>query len=216
MLYDAPVARGYEVLTHSSQRRFAKNGFNQVGNTTLPAHAVGRMGVSSLYNKFLAGISEAGYGRIYPNYGLSAPGKYGRRRGLTDAYINDNPPPGSLRGLRDDTTISPASDFGTDLTMTAETTNAPAPAPTSIWGSIMSDITGTAGSLFGSAVSATTQAGDTAISKAISGGINPPPAPTRSIVTTGPKPASTTILGMSSTALLVGGGLAAYFFMKRR
>jgi hypothetical protein len=273
-LYDAPVHNGYKILTHTSTRRFAKNGFNQVGNTTLPTNPINPRAVmkSSIYNKNLSlkGISEAGYGRLYPNYGLSRgdPGGWGLvsglryqgagsprsslkyagagsprtslayagagsprsslkyagagspRTSLRDAYINDNPPAGtlkrigipgrrnSIRGLADDptvdtTSISPTTDFGVPL------------PTTSVW----SDITGAFGSLFSTAVQTTTQAGSTAIEKAIQGGINPP-VPTmtavRPIVTVSPTK-TTNILGMAipTTALLLGGGVLAYFALKR-
>ncbi len=252
MLYDAPVARGYEVLTHTSQRRFAKNGYNQVGNTTLPTNPVGKMGVSSLYNKFLSGIAEAGYGRIYPNYGLGSPGRVrayrpgvvrslsglarSGRRTLSDSRINDNPPPGTLRGLSDDPligppdpnmtadatpdpsavtvdAISPSSDFGTPVTATAQVTATPASSP-GIFSAIGTDLTGVFGSLFGTALTSTAAAGSTAISKDITGSIIPSTVVKPAVVASTTAKATSTILGMSSGAVLALGGLAAFVYMK--
>lgn len=271
-LYDAPVHTGYKILTHTSTRRFAKNGFSQVGNTTLPTNPINPKSVmtSSIYNKNLSlrGISEAGYGRRYPNYGLSRtdPGGWGLvsgisyagagsprtslsyagagsprtslsyagagsprtslryagagspRTSLSDAYINDNPPPGtlgkigipgrrnSIRGLADDPAISPEGDFGT-----------PMPADTS------SGIFGTLGNvlstLFGTAAAATTQAGQTAVAGAITGSILPPTHVTASpVMSTLSLPAgSIKILGMAipTTALLLGGGVLAYIALRK-
>ncbi len=245
-LFDVPIHSGYKILTHTSNRRFAKNGFAQVGNTTLPTNPVNSSAVmpSVIYNKnvSLRGISEAGYGRRYPYYGLSYPGagsprsslryagagsypaglRYAGagspRSSLRDAYINDNVPPGTLgkigiqgrrnalRGLaQDETAISPASDFG-----------AVVPADTSP--GILSTVGNMFSNLFGTAVSATTQAGQTAVQGAITGSILPPtkvsPSPVFSTLTSAK---SVNILGMAvpTTALLLGGGVLAYFAFKK-
>lgn len=255
MLYDAPVHTGYKILTHSSDRRFAKNGFNQVGNTTLPTNPINPQSVktSSIYNKNLSvtrsgvrGISEAGYGRRFPYYGLSYAGAGSPRsslrysgagsprsslrysgagsprtslRGMRDAYINDNPAPGTLgkigipgrrtgvRGLADDT-LSPLDDFDTPL-----------PADTS--GGFFSTIGNVFSSLFGTAAAATTQAGSTAVANAINGGLVPTqtvPSTTGVLPITATPAGTTKILGMAipTTALLLGGGLLAYMQLKSR
>jgi hypothetical protein len=255
-LYDVPIHTGFKILTHTSTRRFAQNGFNQVGNTTLNAHPVNPAPImrSSIYNKNLSlrGISEAGYGRRYPFYGLSKYSGAGSPRAslryagagspraslryagagsprsslrysgagspqtsLRDPYINDNPAPGTLgrigipgrrtlRGLSQDD-ISPESDFGAVL---------PADTSPGFFGTIGNMFS----SLFGTAVSATTQAGQTAVQGAITGSILPTTTvgttPVRSTITA---PGTMNVMGMAipTTALLLGGGLLAYVALRK-
>jgi hypothetical protein len=263
-LYDVPVHRGYNILTHTAHPLFLKNGFKQVGNTTLPANPIsaGRVAPSAIYDKKIAGISEAGYGQRYPYRGLSYSGAGSpstsvlrgvgysgagsprasvlrgvrgvgysgagsprtsvlrglgysgagspRTSVLRDAYINDNPAPGTLavipgfkqgtlKGLRDDPTVSPETDFGTPL------------PSANIW----NDLTSAVGSIFSSAVSAGTQAGSRAVESAIQGA---PPKPTTIIQTVRAAATGTTnVLGMAipTTALLLGGGVLAYVMLRK-
>lgn len=234
-LYDVPTHTGFKILTHSSGRRFEKNGFSQVGNTTLPSHPINTKAVmpSSIFNKNLSlrGISQAGYGRRDPNYGLSYAGagspraslryagagspraslRYAGagspRTSLRDAYINDNPAPGTLRGLAED---SPSDvDTGSELGPSA-----PPPTP-----GFFDSIGKSFSTLLGTAVSAGTQAGQVAVQKSIIGSILPPAtvaaSPVRSTIAAAVK--TTNILGMAipTTALLVGGGVLAYFAFKK-
>ncbi len=131
-LYDSPASKSYQVLTHpSAGRLYAKNGYGQVGNAIAPSHSISatRFTPSAIYNKNvptgrLSGLRdtqlrEAGYGKRYPyppglgrvrayKPGLRAAGwPTLNRTPLRDAYINDNPPPGTLgvRGLSDDTSM---------------------------------------------------------------------------------------------------------------
>lgn len=81
-LYHVPLAADFKVLTHTSTRRFSKNGFSQVGNDIVPKHQISQTRVtpSSIYNKYgVSGISEAGYGQRYPYKHLSyeGAGSYG-------------------------------------------------------------------------------------------------------------------------------------------
>lgn len=280
-LYDAPTHDGYKILTHTSSRRFAKNGFSQVGNTLFPSNPVNPQAVrkSAIYNKNISGIAEAGYGRRYPYYGLSYAGAgsprssvlkaytgagsprgsylaaytgAGSPRGsylayagagsprsslLRDAYINDNPPPGTLgvrrpgvagrpstrtgiSGLADDTVpVDTSQDYNLYPPDTSSggpvdtTVTAPAPATPSLWG----DLTGAFGSLFGTATQAASTSGATAISKAIQGAVNPPPRPTVTSVAKSLVPTSKlSILGMSGSTLLIAGAAAAYFMTRKR
>lgn len=255
-LYDVPVHPGFKAITHTSHPLFLKNGFKQVGNTTIPANQVSafRIAPSALFDKNLSGISEAGYGDKFPyrrlaysgagsppssiyrpaslSYagagspktslgyaGAGSPRTSVYRPGLgysgagspkasvlRDAYINDNPPPGtltviplkkSLSGLADDPTVSPSTDFGVPI------------PPTSIW----NELTGAIGSIFSSTVSAGTQAATNAVSSAI----NPPPqTKVQQAVTTFKSALPANILGMPiNTALLLGAGVGAYFLLKR-
>ncbi len=63
--------------------------------------------------------------------------------------------------------------------------------------SIWSDVSSAFGSLFGTAAKTAAQSGSIAIQKSIQGSINPPPR------------------GLSTTTLLVGGVLAAYFYTRK-
>lgn len=289
-LYAAPVHTGYKILTHTSRPLFAQNGFKQIGNTSVPANQITSNPVtaSAIYNKnlkyagagsprssLLKGVSEAGYGRAYPNFGLAYSGAGSPRTSLlSDAYINDNPPPGSLRGIGRisikgraapnqitrlsyagagsprsslayagagsprgsflrglrDTPVDSAGDQNLQLptitttqpiTPYTDTELAAAGANTSsgdtgILSNIGSDVASAFGSLFGTAVTATTAAASTAVSRDITGAINPP-SPTAQAITavktaTNPK----TILGVSvDTALIAGAALAAYFYFKK-
>lgn len=221
-LYDVPIHTGYKVLTHTSGRRFSKNGFSQVGNTTLPAHPINpaRVMRSSIYNKNLSlrGVSEAGYGRRYPNYGLSYAGAGSPRSSvLKDAYINDNPAPGtlgkvgipgrqnSIRGLADDTDapVDTGSAYGPA-----------APSNPGFFGAVSNVFS----SIFGTAVSTTEQAGSKAIQDAIRGYITPPPSAPASLPARIVSAAGTTnVMGMAipTTALLLGGGILAYVALRK-
>jgi hypothetical protein len=259
-LYDVPVHDGFKVLTHTSTRRFAQNGFGQVGNTTLPTNPVNPTPVvrSAIYNKnvSLRGISEAGYGRIYPNYGLSYAGagsprsslryagagsprtslryagagsprsslRYsgaGSPRGslLRDAYVNDNPAPGtlgkigipgrrnSIRGLADDTVpVDTGSTFGPA-----------APAPDSS-GGILSELGSAFSTLTTTLIGTTATAGTLAANNAVANAIQGTPS-TVSQAVTAVKAATnpTTILGISIDTLMIGGiAFGAWYFMKNR
>lgn len=274
MLFDVPVHSGYKVLTNSSKLRYAKNGYGQVGNELFPKHPLAPQAIkkSSIYNKNISGISEAGYGRRYPYYGLSKYPGAGSPRGsfladypgagsprnsvlgayagagsprnsvlrdyagagspknsvLRDAYINDNPPPGTLRGigrvgiegrpssrgwlkgLADDPTVTPsdASNWQWDPSI-------PEASPTPVAGSgILDTLSNAFGSLFKTSVAAATSSGQTAITRDIQGAVTPPPpTPTQKITTTLTKP--TTLFGLSTGTLLLG-GLAAAYFMTRK
>ncbi len=265
-LFDTPIARGYEVLTHrNAGRKYAQNGYGQVGNTTVPANPITKNSVttSAIYNK---GLSEAGYGRRYPyprglsHSGLSAyrgAGSYGTsgsrpglsRSGLAysgagsygasgsqpyrpglaysgagsygaagsklpmlrDAYINDNPPPGSLRGLSDD----PApSDTGT-----AYGPSIPGAAPTDTSGGFFSSISNAFSNILGTAVSTAASVGQAAASNAVANAIAPPPKPNpvQQAITTVKAALPKTILGVTmDTALLVGAGIGAYYLIKKK
>lgn len=232
MLYDVPTHSGYKVLTHTSSRRFAKNGFSQVGNTTFPSHPINPDPVktSSIYNKNLSGVrglSEAGYGQRDPNHGLSYAGAGSPRASLRyagagspraslryagagspktslrDAYINDNPPAGTLRGLAEDTPV-PVEGDSMNLAEPPKQT-------------IGTEISSLFGSLFSSGVSATESAGATAIQKSIFGSLAPSPSASAPRAASTLSPGTTNILGMAipTTALLLGGGIAAYLFLKK-
>lgn len=96
-LYDAPVHTGYKILTHTSKPLYEPNGFKQVGNTTFPTNPINPQAVkaSAIYNKNLKGISEAGYGKAYPFYGLSYAGAGSPRSSLK--YSGAGSPRTSLR-----------------------------------------------------------------------------------------------------------------------
>ncbi len=144
--------------------------------------------------------------------GLSYAGA-GSPRGsvLRDAYINDNPPAGTLRtiplrGLRDDVPapVDTGSTEGPQLP--------PAVAPTS--GSIWSDLTGAFGSLFTTTVSAGTAAADTSIVGAITGSGST--SPTKSTALPSAVTKAATIFGMpAATVTVLGLGALAYYAMKK-
>lgn len=301
-LFDVPVHTGYKVLTHTSTRRFAKNGYGQVGNELLPKNPINPQSVkaSAIYNKNVSGISEAGYGRAYPNYGLSAgetsrrgdPGGWGLVSGLRysgagsprgsvlkaytgagsprtslmaytgagsprtslmaysgagsprgsvlrDAYINDNPPPGTfhalsglsrsgipgrrtpatyLRGLSD--TWLDSIDTGLDYNMvlpqdsgggpvTPNVTDAPA---SGFWDSLTSIFTPIAQG----AVQTAGQSGFQAMESKIKNWINPP----KTVTVVGGVPVThttgTTILGLSATTVLLLGGVGVYLYTRKK
>jgi hypothetical protein len=285
-LFDVPVHDGYKILTHTSTGRFSKNGLKQVGNELLPKNPINPQSVkaSSIYNKNISGISEAGYGRAYPYYGLSRsdPGGWGllsayqgagspraslrayagagsprtslrayagagsprtslraytgagspRGSVLRDAYINDNPPPGTLhslsgvsrsgipgrrtpatylRGLADTETNV---DTGLDYNMIPPSDSSGGPVESNAGSpSIWADVSSAFGSLFGTAAKTATQSGSIAIQKSIQGSINPPPSQPIHL------PAALTtkagILGMSSTTLLIVGAVGAYLYTRK-
>lgn len=276
MLYDAPVSTGYKVLTHANAgRKYAKNGYGQVGNTVIPTNEISQNRVtrSSIYNQGItvpgntslkyygggskgasgsSGLSEAGYGRRYPNpKGLSDPGRYrpglrysgagsygaagsnglkyygagskgasgsnglkyygggsygaaGSR--LRDAYINDNPPPGTLRGLSDDEVpVDSGSAYG------------PALPPVDTSGGFFSSITNAFSNLLSTTAKTAVQEGTLVANSAVANAINPPQTAAQKIVTTltgvtNPK----TVMGISvDTFLLVGAGVGIYYFLKK-
>lgn len=269
-LYDAPVHSGYKILTHTSSRRFQKNGFAQVGNTTLPVNSIspGRVTPSAIFNKNLSlrGISEAGYGRRFPYYGLSYSGAGSPRTStqsglaysgagsypsglrysgagsfpaglrysgagsprtsvLRDAYIDDNPRPGSLgkigipgrrnsiRGLSAD----PQSGDEQALVDTGETYGPALPAPTSP--GFFNQISDAFSTILGKTVATATQVGQGAAANAVANAIAPPPRPNpvQQAVTAVKKVMPTTILGMTAeTALLVGSLAAGYYFFVKK
>lgn len=279
MLYDAPVSTSYKVLTHNSAgRKYAKNGYGQVGNTTLPTNQLSqtRVATSSIYQKGIpsslkyagggsypaglryygggsrgaAGSSglkyygagsngasgskglkgpfpvEAGYGRTYPNprglsstyrpgmsayFGAGSRGASGSA-GLRDAYINDNPPPGTLKkfnlsGLSDDTPTD--TDSGTTFGPAAPTVDSS--------GGFFSTIGNAFSAIFTGAASAAGSAGQIAASNAVSNAINPPQTTTQQITNAVKSVLPTTILGFTTdTVLLVGAGVGAYFLLKKK
>ncbi len=249
-LYDVPIHDGFKILTHTSNRRFDKNGFAQVGNTIIPTNPINPSAVmrSSIYNKNLSlrGISEAGYGRRYPNYHLSYAGAGSPRNSLRyagagspraslryvgagspktslrDAYINDNPPPGtlgkiglpgrgnSIRGLADDPTI-------TDTPVDTGSTEGPTAPTADTSGGFFSTIGNAFSTLFSTTAVTATQAGTLAANKAVANAITGTPSTQQQIVTslktaTNPK----SILGISVDTLMILGLLGgAYYVMKR-
>ena len=161
------------------------------------------------------GLSYAGAGSprtsIY-RPGLSYAGAGSPRASVRDSYINDNPPPGTLRvippklsGLRDDVIVP--VDTGTSMgpSLPAST----APSASSVW----SDITGAFGSLFTTTVSAGTVAADTSIIGAITGsGRTSPQTPT----TVAHPALSSAMFGIpSSTLMILGLGALAYMVIKK-
>lgn len=243
-LYDAPVHSGYKILTHTSTRRFDRNGFSQVGNTTLPSHSVNPSPVmrSSIYNKNLSlrGISEAGYGRRYPNYHLSYAGAGSPRASLAyagagspraslayagagsprtslrDAYINDNPPPGTLGKIgipgRRNSIRGLAEDIPTEVD--TGTMQGPVLSPTpSLWDTLTSGFS----TLLSTTAATAAQAGTSAANKAVADAISGRPTRTQQIVSTvrsatNPK----SVLGISVDTLLIVGLLGgAYYIMKK-
>lgn len=257
-LYDVPIHTGYKILTHTSTRRFAKNGFSQVGNTTLPSNPINPAPVmqSSIFNKNLAlrGISEAGYGRRFPFYGLSYPGAGSPRTSLRyagagsprtslsyagagsprtslryagagspvtslrDAYINDNPAPGtlgkigipgrrnSIRGLSDDT---PAPVIGP--------VEGPALPTPDASGGLLSELSSAFSTLTTTLVSTTASAGTLAANNAVENAIAGTPSTASKVATAvvaATKP--TTVLGVSTDILLLAGiGFGAWYFLKK-
>jgi hypothetical protein len=239
-LYDAPVHTGYKILTHNSTRRFAQNGFGQVGNTTVPTNPVNPTPVmkSAIYNKNLSlrGISEAGYGKRYPFYGLSYsgagspalryagggsprtslayPGAGSPRWSLADAYINDNPPPGTLRvrglrGLADDTAVP--VDTGTTLGPQAPTVDTS--------GGILSSLSNAFSLLTSTLVQTTATTGTLAANNAVANAITGTPSTSTSTqIAAGLKTATNpkTLLGVSvDTLMLIGIGVGAYYFLRK-
>jgi hypothetical protein len=258
-LYDVPVHDGFKVLTHTSTRRFDQNGFGQVGNTTLPTNPVNPTPIvrSAIYNKnvSLRGISEAGYGQLYPNYGLSYAGAGSPRASLRyagagsprsslryagagsppgslryagagspitslrDAYINDNPRPGtlgkigipgrrnSIRGLADDTATS---------VDTGATDGPAAPAPDTS-GGIFSEIGSAFSTLTTTLIGTTATAGTLAANNAVANAIQGTPSTTQKVVSAvKTATAPNTILGISVDTLLIGGiAFGAWYLMKK-
>lgn len=239
MIYDVPTHDGYKILTHNSTRRFDKNGYGQVGNELFPQHSINPDAVkkSAIYNKNLNGISEAGYGRRYPYYGLSvyrgagspkstllseykgagspratvlkayagagsprgsvlkAYAGAGSPRGsvLRDAYINDNP-----GGLGRVGIPGRPSSRGPSLSGFLDT------------------ITSAAANLFGTAVKTASESGNTAITKAIQGSVNPQPKPAVTVAPTVITSKPATILGMTTTTALIAAGVGAYLLARKK
>jgi hypothetical protein len=214
-------------------RNFARNGYGQVGNKIIPSHPISatRVTRSAIYNKGippaggvsgLRGISEAGYGQRYPNpMGLAKarvyrPGVSGtsyalKRVSLRDAYINDNPPPGSLRGLADDTpeAVDTGTTYGPNIPGTS-----PAQQPAAS-GGFFSTLTSDIGTILASAAATGTTQGALAVSNAITGAATPTASKPSTTTILG-TPVSNTILGMSATTvLLLGGGIAAYLYFRK-
>lgn len=161
-------------------------------------------------------------------------GRRGGRGGLRDSYINDNP------SLRDDGSSAIATDsidptqtpvdpnfigpqyfIGPETILTTDMTGTPtsATASPSIFGSIGADIGQVFSTLFGSAVSATVNAGTTVVNQKISGAINPPQQTTvqKLVQTLMPTSGSSgkTIMGISLTTLVLGGG-AAFLLLRKK
>lgn len=242
-LYDVPTHDGYKVLTHTSTRRFARNGFSQVGNEIVPSHPIAPQAVktSSIYNKNISGISEAGYGRAYPNYGLSKyPGAgspsgsvlrdyrgagsprasvlrsyygAGSPRGsvlaayhgagsphdsvLSDAYINDNPPPGTLHplsGVSRSGIPGRASSRGAGLSGFFDT------------------LTSAASTLFSTGVKTAAEIGTQKLVQVTA----PKPQPVLVTTTAAPVQSSAGWLGLSTGTLVLSGLAAAYFFTRNK
>lgn len=260
-LYDAPVHQGFKILTHTSSRRFQKNGFAQVGNTTVPANSISpdRVMPSAIFNKNLSlrGISEAGYGRRFPYYGLSYSGAGSPRSSLAysgagsypsglrysgagsprtslryagagsprtsvlrDAYINDNPHPGTLGkigipGRRN--SIRGLSADEQALVDTGENYGPALPAPTSP--GFFGQISDAFSTILGRTVATATQVGQSAASNAVANAIAPPPKPNpvQQAVTAVKAAMPKTVLGMTAeTALLVGSLAAGYYFFVKK
>jgi hypothetical protein len=228
-LYDSPVSPTQQVLFHpSAGRNYSRNGYAQVGNKTLPSNPISatRVTPSAIYTRGIikpggiSGIGEAGYGQRYPNPpGLAKvrayrPGTAGtaytlKRTSLRDAFINDNPPPGSLRGLADDTpeAVDTGTTYGPNIPGSS-------PAQTNTSTGFFSTLENSIGTIFASAAATGTTQGALAVSNAITGAAAPS-APKPSTTTILGTPVSNTILGMSATTvLLLGGAAAAYFYFK--
>lgn len=229
-LYDSPVSPTQKVLFHPMVgRNFSRNGYAQVGNKTLPANSISatRVTPSALYNRGIikpggvSGVSEAGYGRnyVYPR-GLAAtkpyrPGTAGtaytlKRTSLRDGYVNDNPPPGSLRGLADDTStpVDTGTTYGPNIPGVT-------PAQTNSSTGFFSTLENSIGTIFASAAATGTTQGALAVSNAITGAASSSSTPSKTVTILG-TPVSSTILGISTTTVvLLGGAVALYFYMRK-
>lgn len=249
MLFDVPIHHGYRILTKPSDLKYEKNGLRQVGNETLPEHEIAPQAVkkSSIYDKNLSGLSEAGYGRRYPYYHLSeyrgagsprsslstyrgagsprssltAYGGAGSPRSsviapklavyggagspktslLADAYINDNPFPGtlhSLSGLSRSGIPGRPSSRGPGLS------------------GILDTLTSSFGKVFSTAAQVATESGTKAVTQAITKSVEPKPQPI--IQTTSPVlPAMSqdTFLGMSAVTASIVVGLGAFLLLRK-
>ncbi len=244
-LYDVPVHTGYKILSHTSTRRFAKNGFSQVGNTILPSHPINPSSVmrSSIYNKNLSGISEAGYGRRFPFYGLSYAGagsprsslRYAGagspraslayagagspRTSLRDAYINDNLPPGSLGKVGIPGRQNSIRGLADDTPVPADTgvMEGPAAPSADTSGSLWSTLTSGFSTLFSTTAATAVSAGTLSANKAVADAINGSPSTSQQIVTaarTATNPKS--ILGISVDTLMIGGLIAGAYYVLRK
>lgn len=238
MLYESRTAPDFKVLTHTSTRRFQKNGFSQVGNTLVPKNEVSQSRVtpSAIYSKGIptkfgvSGISEAGYGRRYPNpRGLSAyrgGGSYGQsgsRLGYHGA--------GSYGQSGSRLSYHGAGSYGEAGSSLSDAyiNDNPNPAelahirlgglsddaPPVVEPSLFSTIT----SAFKNLTETTIKSGSTAANQAITNALNPPPKPPAPIVTTVTKAATTAAssMGMSVNTMLMGVALllGGYLVVKK-
>lgn len=217
-LYDAPVARGYEILTHiDAGRKYARNGYAQVGNTTLPTNPISarRVTPSAIYNKGIAGLSEAGYGRRYPYpRGLSSalyrPGRPPMRRALRDAYINDNPPPGSLRGLADDIATTTQVDQNLPEPTVADLAMAQS-AQGGFWSALGADLSAVTTRI----VQSSLLTAGSAATGAIQSALTPTQRATQAFTTTAKAVLPTSIMGISTTVFLLAAGIGAYLYLRK-
>jgi hypothetical protein len=195
-----------------------------------PYRGLSYPGAGSPRSSILRGIAYAGAGSprtsvkglAYPGAGSPSASVYRpglsyagagspRKSVLRDAYINDNPPAGTLRtiplkGLRDDT----PTPVDTGTTLGPSLPSSTPPTGDSVW----SSITGAFGSLFTTTVSAGTVAADTSIIGAIAGTGGKSPQSSTTVVA---KPATTTALFGIPTATLtmIALGAVAYFAVKK-
>ncbi len=230
MLYDTPLVRGYEILTHSTPSRIHQtNGFSQVGAYSRQPPGLGPLSNSyrpALLNPNLSGLRDSDPYRGLSDNRLSDNRLSGKRYrvyrpGLKDAYINDSAYGAIGRGrlgniAQDLPTDITASDIPAPVSGDSQNLVEPTPADQAtavaasggLWSSISTDLTGVFGGIFSSGAQA---AGSAAVSK-ITGALAPAPRPAPVVARPG-------LLGSTTpmSTWLVGGGiaLAAFYFMRK-
>jgi hypothetical protein len=136
---------------------------------------------------------------------------------LRDAYINDNPPAGTLRplrGLRDDTSTPVDTGVASGPTIPGQSITTDPAQPASSSGGFFSAISNAFGSVFSTAVASGTSAADLSVANAITGAASTSPTAPKPITVLGTSVTSKSFLGLSTTTLLlIGAGV--YFYMKK-
>ena len=245
MLFDVPIHDGYKVLTHSSTRRYDVNGYGQVGNELFPKHSINPQAVkkSSIYNKNISGISEAGYGQRYPYYGLSTyrgagsprstvlsdyRGAGSPRGSVLKAYNGAGSPRNSVlkayngagsprSSILSDAYVNDNPGSGSSLRGVGRygIPGRPSSRGPSLSG-FLDTISDGVSSLFKTAVDKGEDWGSNAVDKLILKSNQPTPTPIVTTTTAKSSALPATILGMSATTAMIAAGVGAYLLARRK
>ncbi len=134
---------------------------------------------------------------------------------LRDAYINDNPPPGTLKGLSQSGLADDPTDGSNTTVYGPNLPGGTIPPPS---GSLWTDLQNALSTITTGVVQSAASAGQAAATNAVTSAITGTPSTTQQLVTsvkaaTNPK----TIMGFSIDAImLAGAGVAAFMILKKK